>query len=140
MQVQPFEAQDCYLKGFNFNKAFTPIYHMNKAGRTKMRFSFFIILVLLTASVRGQVEREEFPLPAVPSIQFNDRLVTGKVTDASDSRGLEAASVQIFFKDSLISGMITRKNGDFSLSGLPARDSLKVVISGIGYTTQEIWI
>lgn len=69
--------------------------------------------------------------------------IYGKVVDAKNNKGLEAASVQLVIvstgssgtaKDSVIAGMFTRPNGDFSFDNIIVPDSLQVVISAIGYT------
>ncbi len=70
----------------------------------------------------------------------------GKIVD-DKNKGLEAASVQLIMnkmdqvtkqrKDTVISGMLTRANGDFSLEQLPIFGQYKLVISAIGYKSIE---
>jgi outer membrane receptor protein involved in Fe transport len=67
----------------------------------------------------------------------------GKLVDAKTNRGLEAASVQLIQskmdaatnkrKDTIISGMLTRANGEFSLENLPVMGSYRLNITAIGY-------
>lgn len=70
----------------------------------------------------------------------------GKIVD-DKNKGLDAASVQLIMnkfdpalkqrKDTVISGMLTRANGDFSLENLPLFGNYKLVITAIGYKTIE---
>lgn len=70
----------------------------------------------------------------------------GKVVD-DNHKGIEAASVQLFMskmdpatkqrKDTIISGMLTHPNGDFSLEGLPLFGQYRLVVTAIGYKTIE---
>lgn len=72
--------------------------------------------------------------------------VYGKVVD-SRNRGLDAASVQIIVPkfnaefarvgDSLITGMLTRSNGDFSFTNIRLQNNYRVVITAIGYKKIE---
>ena len=65
--------------------------------------------------------------------------VYGKVIDAKTKKGLDAISVQIIktlketIKDSIVAGMFTRPNGDFSFENITPGDSTKIVITAIGY-------
>ena len=71
--------------------------------------------------------------------QMNIGRFYGKVVDAQANKPVEAASVQLFMtkfdtatkkrKDTLISGMLTARNGDFALENLP--------VFGIGFKTYE---
>src|SRR5688572_19539578 len=67
----------------------------------------------------------------------------GKIVDVN-SKGVEAASVQVFvpvrdtsgrgIRDSLVAGMLTKPNGDFSFYNLPLPDSFSILISAIGFS------
>src|SRR5437763_16379395 len=71
----------------------------------------------------------------------------GKVVDAKNSKGIDAASVQLVVskfdttthkaKDSIVAGMLTRPNGDFSLENLPVFGNYRLTITAIGYKTLE---
>jgi outer membrane receptor protein involved in Fe transport len=71
----------------------------------------------------------------------------GKVVDATTNKGLEAVSVQLLLnkfdtvtkkrKDTVISGMLTAKSGDFSLENLPVMGNYRLKITAIGYKTVE---
>ncbi|HEU4470053.1 MAG TPA: TonB dependent receptor, partial [Flavisolibacter sp.] len=75
------------------------------------------------------------------SLRMNGIRIVGRVLDSRTGRGIEAASVQLhvimngngLLRDSLVAGMFTRNNGDFSFDNVPAADSLRLSISGIGY-------
>jgi outer membrane receptor protein involved in Fe transport len=81
--------------------------------------------------------------------QFSQKAgrIYGKVVNAKTSKGLDAVSVQLIKagsdtvaglqKDSIIAGMFTRPNGDFSFDNIAFRDSLKLVITAIGYRKDE---
>lgn len=67
----------------------------------------------------------------------------GKVVEDQSNTGLQSAAVQVYMKnantlpgeahDSLVAGMLTRSNGDFSFINLPLPDSFTVRISAVGY-------
>ncbi|HTE24404.1 TonB-dependent receptor [Flavitalea sp.] len=66
----------------------------------------------------------------------------GKIVDGKTNKGVEAASVQLFQKNSgkLAGGMLTKPNGDFSLGNLSPKDSFRLVITAIGFKEQELVI
>ncbi len=69
----------------------------------------------------------------------------GRVVDEQTNKGVDAASVQLYMskfdtatksrKDTLMGGMLTKPNGDFSLENLPVFGNYTLKISGIGYTS-----
>lgn len=69
----------------------------------------------------------------------------GKVVDGKTNKGLEAASIQLIGtkfdsvsrkrKDTILSGMLSRSNGDFSLENLPIFGQFRLTITAIGYKT-----
>ncbi len=71
----------------------------------------------------------------------------GKVVDAKSSKPVEAASVQLIQskfdtiskkrKDTVLAGMLTAKNGDFSLENLPLFGNFRLSITGIGFKPYE---
>ncbi len=72
--------------------------------------------------------------------QNNQRLTArfyGKVMDANSNKGLEFVSVQIHIKDSVLAGMFTRSNGDFSFDNVAVNDSMFLIITAIGYKKIE---
>ncbi len=71
----------------------------------------------------------------------------GKVIDSKAGKPIEAASVQLIQskfdtvtrkrKDTILTGMLTSKNGEFSLENLPLFGNYKLNITGIGYKSYE---
>jgi len=71
----------------------------------------------------------------------------GKVVDTKTGKGVDGASVQLIQskfnpststrKDTVIAGMITHRNGEFSLENLPIFGNFRLVISAIGFTTYD---
>lgn len=71
----------------------------------------------------------------------------GKIVDANTGKGMDAASVQLISakfdpatrqrKDTIINGMLTQPNGDFSLENVPFMGDYKLKISAIGYREIE---
>jgi hypothetical protein len=71
----------------------------------------------------------------------------GRILDSKTNKGIEAASVQLVQtkmdnvtkkpKDTVVAGMLTRGNGDFSLEGLPLFGQFRLKITAIGYKTIE---
>ena len=71
----------------------------------------------------------------------------GKLVDSKTNKGIDAASVQLFQakfdtltkkrKDTLVGGMLTRANGEFSLENLPIFGNYTLKLSAIGYTSVE---
>jgi hypothetical protein len=65
----------------------------------------------------------------------------GKIVDEKN-KAIEAASVQLFMsqfdpatrqrKDTIIAGMLTKGNGDFSLENLPLFGNYRLVVTAIG--------
>lgn len=71
----------------------------------------------------------------------------GKIVDKKTSRGVDAASVQLVrsqsdtatkgSKETVVAGMLTRSNGEFSLENLPVMGSYQLRITAIGYKPYE---
>jgi len=92
----------------------------------------------------------QYPTGGRPSGGMNQNLnigrFYGRIVDGKTNKGIEAASVQILQtkidsatktkKDIVLTGQLTKSNGDFSLEGLPLRGQLTLKITAIGYLTQ----
>src|ERR1700760_1227532 len=65
----------------------------------------------------------------------------GKIVDAKTGKGMDGASVQLIMtrgqKDSVVSGMITRRGGDFSLENLPLFGNFRLKFTAIGFKTYD---
>ncbi|MDB5245861.1 MAG: TonB-dependent receptor [Segetibacter sp.] len=100
----------------------------------------FIAFALVILNLNAQ-------LPAVTGGRQQTGRIYGKIIDSKTRKGLDAVSVQLIktvknsvagtTKDSVIAGMFTRPNGDFSFDNTALNDSVKVVITAIGYKKSE---
>jgi outer membrane receptor for ferrienterochelin and colicin len=91
---------------------------------TPLKFSFFIGLILLCSiAAHGAMPRKQ-----------NSLRVFGKITDGKTKKGLDYVAVSLLAadKDSLITGMLSESNGDFSFENL-APGSYRVRASYEGY-------
>ncbi|MFZ9262973.1 MAG: TonB-dependent receptor domain-containing protein [Chitinophagaceae bacterium] len=71
----------------------------------------------------------------------------GRIVDAKTNKGVDASSVQLIQiktnpqtkekTESILSGQLTKSNGDFSLENLPTNGEFKLKITAIGYVTME---
>lgn len=71
----------------------------------------------------------------------------GKIVDAGSGKGIDASSVQLISsrfdpvtktkKDTIINGMLTQPNGDFSLENIPVMGDYRLKVSAIGYKEIE---
>lgn len=106
-----------------------------------MKHCFLILTTILVCNtVFAQVEREGEQIPTTqPQLKVVSNRVYGKLVGAS-GKPVEAASVQLFIGDSLIRGMLSKPNGDFSFDNLPADQSFILQISAIGFEpmTQQL--
>jgi outer membrane receptor protein involved in Fe transport len=103
--------------------------------------SFLIVLLsnVCFLSLNAQIEREQQPASDIPALQIQSNRLYGKLVDEKTGKPVEAASVQLFFadNDSILTGMLSKPNGDFSFADLPTGKNFKVVISAIGYEPFE---
>ncbi len=99
-----------------------------------MKFILFTLSILFYITTSAQVDPETQVPPEAGKIQIRANRIYGKVIDAKSKKGLQGLSVQLFRgSDSLIAGMITRPNGDFSFVNIPVTDSFRVNVSAIGF-------
>ena len=103
---------------------------------------FFLILlvtVFLFSAIHAQIDRDPQPAADPPGLRISTSRLFGKLVDNKTGKAIEAASVQLYQvkKDSLVGGMLTKSNGDFSFEDVEAGDSLKIVITAIGYDSLE---
>lgn len=92
-------------------------------------------LLCSSVSVFSQNEREGEQIPG-NQVQMrvpNNNKVYGKLVSEASGKPVEAASVQLFVGDSLVRGMLSRANGDFSFEDLPVNTAFRLQISAIGY-------
>lgn len=101
------------------------------------------LFAILSTVLQAQVEPVEIPSDASPRPSRSARLF-GKVVDNESNKGIASVTVEVFMKkvmaatdagyDSLIAGMLTQPNGEYSFRELPIPDSFAVRFSSIGYT------
>lgn len=112
-----------------------------------MKISTLLSLCMLfSASVLAQPFGGGRPGGAGMGASQNGRMY-GKVVDSSTNRPVEAASVQLVSskfdmakrvrKDTVINGMLTPANGDFSMENVPLMGDYRIRISAIGYKPFE---
>ena len=104
-----------------------------------MKYCLACLFVVMFSGLHAQEEREQPPVGDVSVMKVSSNRIYGKLIDKNTGKPVEAVSVQLFAneagnKDSLITGMLTRANGDFSFDNLPSLKSFKLTISAIGYT------
>lgn len=115
-----------------------------------MRF-LLITSILFSFSINLPAQEEREPPPAgndAGILQLKQSRIYGKIIDRKSNKGLEAVSVQVYRQgtdsvqpvDSLITGMLSRPNGDFNIENIKASGTLKVIISAIGYEKTEVII
>ncbi len=71
----------------------------------------------------------------------------GRIVDAKTNKGIDASSIQLIQTkinpqtkektEAILSGQLTKANGDFSLENLPTNGEMKLKITAIGYLTIE---
>ncbi|PZR26168.1 MAG: hypothetical protein DI535_15100 [Citrobacter freundii] len=107
-----------------------------------MKYCLSFIFSFVIINSYAQIEREQQPTTDAAELKINSNRIYGKLIDKHTGKPIEAASVQLFAnetsnKDSLITGMLTRANGDFSFDHLPSLKSFRITISAIGYAMLE---
>lgn len=103
-----------------------------------------LVVTLLTFTTSAQMPGAPSNRPAGAQ-QMTGRFY-GRVVDAAN-KGIEAASVTLVTdrmdsvtkkpKETIVGGMLTTSNGDFSIENVPVMGRYKLRITGIGYTTTE---
>src|SRR5687768_14778414 len=91
--------------------------------------AFIFLSFLAIAQVPGR--------PGGANANMNIGRFYGRIIDAVTDKGIDAASVQLIAsrggKDTIISGMLTRRSGDFSLENLPVMGKFRLNVTAIGY-------
>ncbi len=101
---------------------------------------FYLLAITYFFAITLAAQEEGEPEVNNPVIQINSNSLYGKVIDKTTGKGLAAVSVQLYMaskKDSLVTAMFTKANGDFMFSDIPVRDSFWLSMSAIGYVPQE---
>jgi ferric enterobactin receptor len=103
-----------------------------------MKKVFFAVLLFVTAQSNAQYPK------AMPAAMKNSGHLYGKIT-AADGKPVEGASVLLLHQELdsttkkmkmlLLSGVITKNNGDFNFTGVPVIGKLQLRVSNSGYKT-----
>jgi len=105
-------------------------------------FSFLLISFYSFSQIPSGGNR-----PAMNPQNLNMGRFYGRIVDSRTNKAVEASSVQLIQnkfdsatkkrKDFIISGLLTKSNGDFSLENLPVMGQFKLKVTAIGYFTLE---
>lgn len=98
-----------------------------------------LVLFFIFYFFAAYAQNPEQQLPDDPSIQFKQNRIFGKLLDHQSEKAIEAASVQLYnaTTDSLVDGMLTKTNGNFSFNNIVPTITYKIVISALGYESFE---
>lgn len=110
-----------------------------------IKCTLFLAAALLSFCATAQEdERQPSVEPETDSPVSTERRLYGKLLDPKTRKGADGVTVQLFIIQTDTSAaalpvatVITRANGDFSFSSLPARDTFRLVISSVGYEPVE---
>ncbi|OQP64519.1 outer membrane beta-barrel family protein [Niastella populi] len=102
--------------------------------------SVFTLLLVTFFSISLCAQEESF-LRDKPAVAGVGKLF-GRIVDAKNNKGIDAASVQLFHKNTnaLAGGMLTKPNGDFDILNLSTTDTFRLEATAIGYAKQELII
>ncbi|MEO6546369.1 MAG: outer membrane beta-barrel family protein [Ferruginibacter sp.] len=104
---------------------------------------FISISFFLITDAIAQAENDQIPEQGIiSSIANGSKSIYGKLIDKKSGKPIEAASVQLYPSvkgnvDSLLNGMLSKKNGEFRFERFPQANSFRLVISALGYKTLE---
>lgn len=106
-----------------------------------MKYCLLFFSAFTIFQLNAQIDREQQPANDATTLRINSNRLYGKLLD-KNGKPVEAASVQLFAadssnKDSLVTGMLTKANGDFSFDHLPDLKRFRLLVSAIGYTSWE---
>ncbi len=114
---------------------------------------FFLLFTIIFFSLNAwsQIDRESIPDNNADIIKLkSNSKVFGKVVDLQTKKPVELASIELMYrvedtvahrkKDSVIAAMLSKPNGDFSFENVPLVDSLRILISAVGYSIHNDYI
>lgn len=98
-----------------------------------------LLSVCLFSFLYSNAQVEQEPVQDAGILQFKTSKLYGKLVDPGSGKGIEAASVQLYLhgKDSLVDGMLTKGNGDFSFRNLRAGTTYQLIITALGFEPYE---
>ncbi|RYZ85540.1 MAG: hypothetical protein EOP04_15745, partial [Proteobacteria bacterium] len=100
---------------------------------------FFPVLIFVFSCISLQAQGDPEPTHDGTVISISSNRIYGKIQDKASGKPVEAASAQLIIrdslgKDSILRGMLTRANGDFSFDKLPDdKRNYYVRVSAIGF-------
>src|SRR5436190_13223164 len=104
------------------------------------RILSFCILLFFVTNLSAQVnpEQQSEAENGAQTSASSKKMLFGKLVDINSGKPIEAASVQLFpgpgeKADSLLDGMLTKPNGEFSFQNAVPAKSYKLVISALVY-------
>jgi outer membrane receptor protein involved in Fe transport len=107
----------------------------------------FIPLLLITSTLFAQIPSGLGRPGGMNGQNMNIGRFYGRIQEANSNKGIQAASVQLIGSkfdtvskkkvDVVVSGQLTKANGDFSLESLPIMGQFKLRITAIGFLTLE---
>lgn len=105
-----------------------------------LKHLLFVSIVLFSTNLIYAQDERDMDINNL-SFKVASNRIFGKITDAVTNKPIEAASVQLYLKgvygnDSLINASLTKANGDFRFTNLPATDSFKLIITSIAYASK----
>ena len=110
--------------------------------KSLLLFSYLLISLCSFSQIPSGGNR-----PAMNPQNLNMGRFYGRIVDSRTNKAVEASSVQLIQnkfdsatkkkKDFIISGQLTKSNGDFSLENLPVMAQFKLKVTAIGYLTLE---
>ena len=114
-----------------------------------MRNFLLMLLLLISTSLQAQIPGGGRPGATGGGGQnMNIGRFYGRIVDGTTNKSVQSASVQLVQtridsiskqkKETILSGQLTKANGDFSLESLPLFGQFKLKVTAIGYTTLEM--
>ncbi len=113
-----------------------------------MQKFFILFLSLFSFTVQAQNPTGGRPNTGGNAQNMNIGRFYGRIMDASTNKSVQSASVQLIQtrvdsatkqkKDVVLSGQLTKGNGDFSLENLPLFGQFRLKVTAIGFLTLEI--
>ena len=114
-----------------------------------MRNFLLMLLLLISTSLQAQITGGGRPGATGGGGQnMNIGRFYGRIVDGTTNKSVQSASVQLVQtridsiskqkKETILSGQLTKANGDFSLESLPLFGQFKLKVTAIGYTTLEM--
>ena len=113
-----------------------------------MRNFLLLLLSFTSITLQAQIPGGGRPGGSGGGQNMNIGRFYGRIVDGNTNKSVQSASVQLVQtridsvskqkKETILSGQLTKGNGDFSLESLPLFGQFKLKVTAIGYTTLEM--